>query len=105
MHTALAMRIENELGMEEGFLMTLQIFFEIGQEKKKLAEVRHPDLTRFRPALFWDTQIADINWELQKRAVIERVFSRGNLTEKKEVVRYFGATTVRAFLTGKSNAA
>ncbi|MBN8787584.1 MAG: hypothetical protein J0I84_10880, partial [Terrimonas sp.] len=34
MNTSLAMRIEEALGLEEGFFMTLQVFYNIEEEKK-----------------------------------------------------------------------
>ncbi len=95
MNTSLAMRIENQLGMEEGFLMTLQIFYDIKQEKNKQSKKNHPDLSKFRPALFWDTRIENINWDQQKRAVIQRVFDRGNLLEKKELIKFYGNESIK----------
>lgn len=52
-NTPLAMRIEEALGMEEGFLMTLQVFYEIKEAKRKASRKNHPTLSKFRPALFW----------------------------------------------------
>jgi hypothetical protein len=45
-------------------------------------KLNRPDLSKFRKVLFWDTSIEKIDWEKQKRAVIERVFERGNQWEK-----------------------
>ena len=81
MNVNLALKIENALNLEEGFLMILQVFHDIKKEKSKSSQ--HPNLTMFRPALFWDTKIEMIDWNQQKRAVIERVFERGNDIEKK----------------------
>lgn len=98
MNTLLSLRIEAALGLEEGFLMTLQLYHDIKKEKQKIARLHHPDLSKFRPALFWDTSIEKIDWERQKKAVISRVFDRGRLSEKKEVLKFYGADTVRRFL-------
>ena len=99
MNTALAIRIEDELGMEEGFFMTLQVFFDIKEEKRKRSKNYHPKLSAFRPALFWDTKIENIDWHQHKRAVIKRVFERGNLTEKKEILNFYGNDAVKEILT------
>jgi len=99
MNTSLALRIEDALGFEEGLLMTLQVFYDIKQEKNKLAKNNHPNLAKFRPALFWDTSIDKIDWNRQKKAVINRVFERGNLAEKKEVLRFYGNDIIRRTLT------
>lgn len=98
MNTALSMKIEYALGMEEGYFMTLQIFYEIAEEKRKLFK-DHPDLTMLRSILFWDTKIEKIDWQKQKRAVIKRIFERGNETEKKEIIRFYGLETVDEILS------
>ncbi|MEI9920946.1 MAG: plasmid maintenance system antidote protein [Bacteroidota bacterium] len=95
MNTPLALRIENALGLEEGFLMTLQVFHEIKEEKLRLQETSRPDLTKIRPGLFWDTDINKINWHAHTRAVIERILERGNEEEKAEINRFYGETVVQ----------
>lgn len=99
MNTSLAIRIEEALGIEEGFFMTLQVFYDIKEEKKKQSKKNRPTLSRFRPALFWDTSLAQIDWNRQKRSIIKRVFERGNFTEKKEILNYYSHDTIRKALT------
>lgn len=103
MNTALAVRIEKELEIEEGFFMTLQVFYDIKEENKKRSKNYHPKLSNFRPALFWDTRIENIDWDRQKRAVIKRVFERGNLTEKKEVLNFYGHNVVKEILASEKS--
>jgi plasmid maintenance system antidote protein VapI len=103
MNTPLAMRIEKALGIEEGFFMTLQVFYEIKGEKKKQIELIKPNLNLLRPALFWDTQFDKIDWKRQKRAVIERVWERGNEEEKTEIGRFYGTHEVDKILAEKLN--
>jgi plasmid maintenance system antidote protein VapI len=97
MNTALALKIEKALGLEEGYFMILQVFFDIEQEKKK-QETDHPDFTKLRPVLFWDTKMELINWKKQKTAVIKRVFERGNESEKKEITRFYGKEAIHKIL-------
>ncbi len=94
MNTALALKIEQALDLPEGFLMTLQVFYDIRQEKLRTIGLTHPDLSKFSRGLFWDTDIAKIDWQRQKRAVIERVFERGNDQEKAEIIRFYGDAQV-----------
>ncbi len=98
MNTALALKIEKLLNLEEGILMVLQVYYDIEQEKKKLP-ANTPDLSKLRSVLFWDTTIATINWQKQKNAVIKRVFERGNEYEKQEISRFYGQNTVNEALT------
>jgi len=96
MNTALAMKIEQELNLPEGFFMTLQVFYDVRQQKRKTEKLR-PDFTKLRRGLFWDTDMEKIDWQLQKRAVIQRVFDRGNSTEKEEITHFYGDSEIRLF--------
>ncbi len=97
MNTSLALKIEEALGLEEGYFMILQVYYDIEQEKKKQNKTR-TDLPQLRPVLFWDTKLNTIDWEKQKKAIIKRVFERGNEMEKKEIIRFYGAQTVDTIL-------
>jgi antitoxin HigA-1 len=97
MNTALAMKIEQALGLEEGYFMILQVYYDIEQEKRKLNN-EQPDLSKLRPVLFWDTKMELINWSKQKKAVIKRVFERGNDIEKKEITRFYGEDVIHEIL-------
>jgi len=78
--------------------MILQVYFDIEQAKINIAG-RKPDLSKFRPGLFWDTVIESINWQKQKNAVIQRVFERGNELEKEEILRYYGSEAVNKIMS------
>lgn len=93
MNLPLALKIEEALGLEEGYFMLLQLYFDIKQEKLKKTKAS-PDLAKFRKVLFWDTDIHKIDWETQYRSVIHRIFERGNEAEKGEVARFYGPSKV-----------
>jgi len=94
MNTSLSLKIEQALGMDEGYLMTLQVYYDIKKIKQQAGQNNHPDLSLIRPAIFWDTSIDKIDWAKQKRAVIKRVFERGNEQEKTEITRFYGKDVV-----------
>ena len=48
-----------------------------------------------RKALFWDTQLEQIDWDKNKRAVIQRVLERGNGKEIQELLAFYGRQTVK----------
>ena len=98
MNTGLALKIERSLDLEEGFLMILQVYYDIAQ-KKKQEQTHHPDLSIIRPILFWDTDFKAINWQKQQRAIIQRVFERGNQSEKDEIIRFYGMQAVEKILS------
>jgi addiction module HigA family antidote len=89
----LALKIENELKLEEGSIVILQSFYDIEKEKRK-SEHLTPNLQLLRKSLFWDTDIKSIDWEKQSKAVIRRIFEKGNDTEKEEINRFYGQQKV-----------
>jgi plasmid maintenance system antidote protein VapI len=101
MNIPLALKIEQALGLEEGYLMMLQLFYDIKQEKHRQHLNIHPDLSKLRPVLFWDTKMDKIDWVDQKRAVIARVLERGNEEERKEIERFYGKESINAALLNK----
>lgn len=90
MNTPLSLRIEQALGLEEGFLMTLQVFYDIAEEKRQLSRSNHPDLSKYSRTLFWDTTFENINWNEHSGYIINRVFERGNEEEILETIRFYG---------------
>ena len=97
LNAGLALKIESQLGLEEGTLVVLQAYYDVEQEKRKLAKST-PNLSRLRASLFWDTDIQKIDWRQQYKAVIKRVFERGNETEKQEIRRFYGTSKINSTL-------
>lgn len=97
----LSLKIDKELGFEEGTMLLLQAYYEIEQARFKLGSVRHPDFTIIGKALFWDTDFDKIDWEKKYKSVIKRVFERGDDREKKEIMRFYGKDKIKA-VTGKT---
>lgn len=101
MNTRLALKIEKALGMEEGYLMVLQAYYDIKKVKQKEDSNRHPDFSKLRRVLFWDTDMNKIDWQGQKRAVIKRVFERGNEEERTEIMAFYGEEEVSRIIHEK----
>ena len=100
--TALALKIERQLGLEEGTLVILQAYYDIQKIKEKEIK-KTPDLYILSKALFWDTDVQHIDWKRQYRAVIQRVFERGNENDKNEIIRFYGAEKVNQALQESNN--
>jgi hypothetical protein len=49
--------------------------------------MKEPDLSKF---LFWDTELALVNWDIQAQAIIVRVLERGTLLDFREIRRFYG---------------
>lgn len=97
LNTSLALKIEKKLDLEEGALAILQTYYDIQKEKEKQV-LETPDLSKLRKALFWDTDFYKINWQEKSKAVIKRVFERGNEIEKEEIIRFYGREKVDTVL-------
>lgn len=93
MNLPLALKLERALGLDEGYFMLLQLYYDIKQEKLKENQPK-PSMKKFRKVIFWDTDIDRIDWQRQYRSVIRRVFERGNQEEKNEIIRFYGALKV-----------
>lgn len=96
-NTALALKIERELGLDEGDIVVLQAYHDI-EKLKNPAEAPSPDLSVLNKALFWDTRLEMIDWKRQYKSVIKRVFERGDETAKAEITRFYGAGKVKKVL-------
>lgn len=103
MNIGLALKIEKLLGIEEGFFMILQVYYDIEREKNK-QNSSLPDLSIIRPVLFWDTKMEKLDWQKQKKAIIKRVFERGNEAEKREIIRFYGNETISIVLNTDKHA-
>lgn len=93
LNTALALKIEDKLGLKEGSLVLLQAFYDI-KRVKAVQQKNTPDFSILRKYLFWDTDIKKIDWQSQYKAVIRRVLERGNAQEKEEISRFYGTNKI-----------
>jgi addiction module HigA family antidote len=97
LNTPLSLKIERALGLEEGSLMTLQIHYDIKQERLR-SQGPGPDLPK---GLFWDVDIARIDWEKSYKFVIKRIYERGDKQEREIIDRYYGIEKVNEVIAGR----
>jgi plasmid maintenance system antidote protein VapI len=100
---ALSLKIDKALGLGAGTMFLLQAYYEIKKEQQKNNSEDQPDLSIIRKTLFWDTDITKIDWEKQYKAIIQRVFERGNEDEKKEVLRFYGENKIKEVTANIAN--
>jgi addiction module HigA family antidote len=84
-----ALNIERILGYDEGFLLILQDFHNISTYKEKKSKENYNHAPNIRKSLFWDSDFNKIDWERYKKAVITRIWERGNQSEKEEIIRFY----------------
>ncbi len=100
----LSLKVDQALGFEEGTFALLQTFYEIKNAKTNIGNINKPDLTTLRKVLFWDTDVNKIDWGKQAKAVIHRIFERGNQEEKNEILRFYGKEQVQQALSEPTTA-
>lgn len=91
--TEQALKIDQALGLEQGFFAILQTHYDIKQCKEKELASLYTEAPRIRKSLFWDVDFSKINWGKYKDAVIKRVFERGSKDEIEEITRYYNLST------------
>ena len=74
---ATALKVEKEFGYDEGFLMILQVYYDIEKRKQKQIRSTLKGVPAIRRIIFWDTDFDSIDWAASKESVISRVLERG----------------------------
>lgn len=85
----MAVKIEDALGFEEGYLLTLQVFYEIAHYRQQVLSDSVQGIPAVRKILFWDTDFDSIDWGRHKNYVIGRVLEMGNDEEIREITRFY----------------
>ena len=83
-----ALRIEKALGLEEGFLMILQLYIDI-EACKRLASPSAVSAPKLRRILFWDTDFDKLDFTKHREFIIRRVMERGNPAEKASIATFY----------------
>ena len=85
-----ALKVEKEFGYDEGFLMILQVYYDIEKRKQKQIRSTLKGVPAIRRIIFWDTDFDSIDWAASKESVISRVLEKGTEEEISEIARYYG---------------
>lgn len=91
---SLSIKLSKKFSVTEDYFMMLQASYDVKELATKNQLQKKPNIEKFRKSLFWDTDIAKINWVEQKRAVIQRVLERGNNQEIEELIDFYGKIEV-----------
>ena len=88
----LSIKLSKEFKTDPDYFMLLQASYDV---KKAESEIKiTPNIKNLRKALFWDTDIENIDWDKNRKAVIQRVLERGNKTEINEIISFYGRKTI-----------
>jgi len=91
----LSIKLAKQLGVSDDYFMHLQASYDVKRElEQHHSDKRTPNLEKIRKTLFWDTDFEKLDWEKQKSAIIKRVFERGNEIEIREIISFYGLSTI-----------
>jgi len=87
---SLSIKLSKKFDVAHDYFMLLQASYDVNTILAKNSAKHRPNLEEFRRTLFWDTDINQIDWEKQRRAIIKRVLERGNSQEITELIKFYG---------------
>ena len=90
----LSIKLGEQLEVEKDYFMLLQASYDVKLASDSAIQ-ETPNLEKFRTVLFWDTSIDKIDWDKNKRAIIQRVLERGNKNEIEELISFYGRKTIK----------
>ncbi len=85
------------------YFILIQAAFEVEAYRKSKLEMSNPLIGKFRNSLFWDTRIESIDYQKNKRSVIQRTLERGNKTEIKNLIQLYSLDTINKELDSIKN--
>jgi len=92
---SLSIKLGMELGVENDYFMILQAIYDVKKAQSENQKLDSPNSPKLRRIIFWDTDFDKIDWSKNKRAVIKRIFERGNDTEIIEIINFYGQETIK----------
>ena len=100
----LSIKLSDYFNVEKDYFSILQVAFDVKEVAKKFKTTSDDNLNdKLRKALFWDVDMKDIDWQGQKKFIIERVFERGNKKEIMQLADFYGKSVVIEILSELKN--
>lgn len=99
----LSIKLGMKLGVDNDYFMLLQASYDVKKAQMEKINQEIPKPKNIRKILFWDTNFDEIDWVKNKKAVIKRIFERGNDKEINEILSFYGKATVKKELENINN--
>jgi len=91
----LSIKLGLNLGVDADYFMLLQASYDVKRIGILETKKNTPEISKIRKILFWDTDFDTIDWQKSKRAIIKRIFERGNDLEINEILRFYGLKSIK----------
>ena len=93
----LSIKLGEYFGIDIEYFMLLQAAYEVSKSLSWEQNQLKGSLSgKIRAAIFWDTDIEQIDWVKNKRFVIQRVLERGNEEEIQELIQFYSLKAIKA---------
>lgn len=99
----LSIKLGQQFNVADDYFMLLQASYDVKNERIKVKNIKNPAPRNIRKVLFWDTAFEKIDWVKNKKAVIKRLFERGNEKEIQEICNFYGKKTIEKELKNADN--
>lgn len=98
---SLSIKLGQQFEVDNDYFMLLQASYDV--KSIEISNQESPNLSKIRKILFWDTDFNKIDWIKNKRAVIKRIFERGNDVEIEEIISYYGKSMIKQEMLNLKN--
>ncbi|MBP2833860.1 helix-turn-helix domain-containing protein [Aquimarina sp. U1-2] len=99
----LSIKLGKRFGVSDDYFMLLQASYDVRKARLKQQRYKNYSALHIRKNIFWDTDFDTIDWDKNKRAVIKRVFERGNDHDIGKIISFYGKEVVSKELKNIKN--
>lgn len=93
-------KLENAFGIDhKGYFYLIQTNHDIYLASHNDMKRETPRLSEIKKQIFWDSDMAKIDWNANRKHIIQRVFEYGDENAIKEIIRFYGASEVKSTLS------
>ncbi len=91
----LSYKLGNYFKINHEYFMLVQATYDVHAYKESERKITNPLIGKFRSSIFWDTRMELIDFEKNKRSVIQRILERGNQTEIKTMIKIYSLPVIK----------
>lgn len=96
----ISLKLEKALDINhKGYFYLIQTNHDIYLAEQCNPQSETPRLSKIKKHIFWDSDMAHINWQSDRKRIIQRVFEYGDDAAIKEIIHFYGASEVKSTLT------
>lgn len=99
----LSLKLGDFFKISQEYFMFLQAAFEVDSIRKSRREMANPFIGKIRKSVFWDTQMELIDFEKNKRFVIQRILERGNSNEIEYLIKLYTKEEIKTVISNIDN--